>query len=107
MSHSNRIKTVCLGLFIIGVAAILSSSNRVIRTTHASASGPIAGVTGAPSENDCTLCHNTPSGERGTFTITAPSTYLPGKIYQITVTHVNTDDVTPRLKWGFQLTALT
>src|SRR6185437_190906 len=70
-------------------------------------SGPIAGVTGAPSENDCTQCHNTPQGERGTFSITAPSTYIPGHVYQITVTHVNTDDVTPRMKWGFELTALT
>ncbi|HLF82609.1 MAG TPA: choice-of-anchor V domain-containing protein [Blastocatellia bacterium] len=107
MSRSNRAKTVFLGLFAIGVAAILLSGNRVTRTAHASASGPIAGVTGAPSEADCTLCHNTPSGEPGEFTITAPSTYLPGMTYQITVTHVNTDDVTPRTKWGFELTALT
>lgn len=107
MSQRNRIKTVCLGVFIIGVAAILFSSNRVIRTAYASASGPIAGVTGAPSESDCTVCHNAPSGERGQFTITAPSTYVPGQVYQITLTHVNTDDVTPRTKWGFQLTALT
>ena len=98
MSGNNRLKTVSLGLFITGVAAVFLSSNRVFQTARASASGPIAGVTGAPADNDCTLCHNTPSGERGQFTITAPSTYLPGKIYQITVTHVNTDDVTPRLK---------
>lgn len=107
MSGNDCVKTVSLGLFIIGVAAMFLSSNRVVQTVHASASGPIAGVTGAPSESDCTLCHNTPSGERGQFTITAPNTYLPGKIYQITVTHVNTDDATPRLKWGFELTALT
>lgn len=107
MSRNNRAKTVSLGLFMICVAAVLLSGNRVTRTAHASASGPIAGVTGAPSESDCTLCHNTPSGERGEFTITAPSTYLPGQKYQITVTHVNTDDVTPRMKWGFELTALT
>ncbi len=107
MSASNRAKTVCLGLFIIGVAAIFLSGNRVIQTAHASASGPIAGVTGAPAENDCTLCHTAPSGERGQFTITAPSTYIPAQVYQITVTHVNADDVTPRMKWGFELTALT
>lgn len=107
MSRSNRAKTVFLGLFVIGVAAIHLSGNRVILTAHASASGPIAGVTGAPSEGDCTLCHTTLSGELGQFTITAPSTYMPGNTYQITVTHVNTDDVTPRMKWGFELTALT
>jgi BACON domain-containing protein/all-beta uncharacterized protein len=107
MSGNTRAKTVSLGLFIIGLAAILLSGNRVSQTAHASASGPIAGVTGAPLETDCTLCHTTPSGERGQFAITAPSSYVPGNSYQITVTHVNTDDVTPRLKWGFQLTALT
>jgi len=107
MAGNNRAKTVSLGLFVMGVAAMFLSGNRAVQTARASASGPIAGVTGGPSESDCTLCHNTPSGERGQFTITAPSTYIPGKIYQITVTHVNTDDVTPRLKWGFELTALT
>lgn len=107
MSGSKRAKTLSLGLFIVGVAAICLSSDRTTRTAHASASGPIAGVTGAPSENDCTLCHNSPSGERGQFTITAPTTYDPGVAYQITLTHVNTDDATPRMLWGFELTALT
>lgn len=107
MSGNKRIRTVSLGLFIISVAAILLSGNRVTRTAHASSSGPIAGVTGAPFEGDCTICHTDPSGEQGQFTITAPSTYVPGNVYQITVTHVNTDDVTPRLKWGFELTSLT
>jgi len=107
MSRNYRVKALSLGLFIIGVAAVFLSGDRVARTAHASASGPIPGVTGAPSEHDCTLCHNVPSGERGQFTITAPSSYTPGQTYQITVTHVNTDDVTPRIKWGFELTALT
>ena len=107
MSYRDRVKTMCLGLFIIGLTAMLFSGNRVIQTAHASASGPIAGATGAPGEFDCTLCHNHPSGERGQFTITAPSTYVPGQVYQITLTHVNTDEVTPRMKWGFELTALT
>src|SRR6266513_2577525 len=102
MSGNNRAKTVSLGLFVIGVAVMFLSANRAVQTARASASGPIAGVTGAPSESDCTLCHNTPSGERGQFTITAPNAYLPGTTYQITVTDVNTDDVTPRLKWGFE-----
>ena len=107
MSRSNRAKTVALSLFIIGVAAILLSGSRVTKTAHASSSGPIAGVTGAPFEGNCTQCHTAPSGALGQFTITAPSGYVPGQTYQITVTHVNTDDVTPRMKWGFELTALT
>jgi hypothetical protein len=96
-----------LALFAIGVTAILTSGGRVTRTVHASSSGPIAAVTGAPFEGNCTQCHTSPSGELGQFSITAPSTYIPGQTYQITVTHVNTDDVTPRLIWGFELTALT
>jgi len=107
MSQSNRLKTICLGIFLIGAGAILCSRNPVVPRARASASGPISGVTGAPMENDCTLCHNTPSGERGLFTIDAPGSYMPGQTYQITLTHVNTDDVTPRMSWGFELTALT
>jgi hypothetical protein len=112
MSRNKRAKAVSVGFFIIGMAAILFSGNRTIRTAHASASGPIAAVTGAPvpdglPENDCTQCHNVPSGERGQFTITAPFSYAAGQTYQITVTHVNNDDVTPRMEWGFDLTALT
>lgn len=107
MSRSMRAKVLTIGLFIIGVAAIFLSDNRVTRTAHASASGPIAGVTGAPLETDCTLCHTAPSGKRGEFTITAPSFYTPGQTYQITVTHENADDVTPRTNWGFEVTALT
>ena len=101
-----------VGFFIIGMAAILFSGNRTTRTAHASASGPVAARTGAPvpggePELDCTECHRKPSGERGEFTITAPFSYAAGQTYQITVTHVNTDDVTPRNGWGFELTALT
>lgn len=112
MSRNKRAKAVSVGFFMIGMAAILFSDNRTTRTAHASASGPIAAVTGAPvpsgpPENDCTQCHTTPSGERGQFIITAPFSYAAGQTYQITVTHVNTDDVTPRMEWGFELTALT
>lgn len=107
MSRSTRAKVLTLGLFTIGVAAIFLSDNQVIRTAGASASGPIAGVTGAPLETDCTLCHTAPTGKRGEFTINAPSFYTPGQTYQITVTHENADDVTPRTNWGFELTALT
>src|SRR4249920_4049341 len=105
MSRNSRSKTLSLGLFVIVAAAIFLSGDRASRTAYASASGPIPGVTGAPFEGDCTQCHSTPSGERGKFSITAPTTYSPGQTYEITVTHVNTDDVTPRTKWGFELTA--
>ena len=107
MSANKRAKSASLVVFVIGIAAILFSGGKIARPAHASASGPIAGVTGAPLEGTCTMCHSTPSGERGEFTITAPSSYVPGNIYQITVTHVNTDKVTPRSKWGFEMTALT
>ena len=107
MSLDNRAKYVALVFFIISMSAVFLSGEGITRTAHASAGGPIAGVTGAPGENNCTQCHITPSGKRGEFTITAPINYVPGNAYQITVTHVNSDDVTPRMQWGFELTALT
>ena len=42
MSGSNRAKTVSLGLFVIGAAAMLLSGNRAVQTARASASGPTA-----------------------------------------------------------------
>jgi len=107
MSKTKRAKLAGLVCFAIAVIAVLFSGSHQLNGVHASASGPIAGVTGCPDENDCTLCHTTTSGQRGEFFITAPSTYTPGQTYEITVTHINNDEVVPRLKWGFELTALT
>ena len=107
MSKTKRAKLAGLVCFAIAVIALLFSGNHQMHGVHASASGPIAGVTGCPDENDCTLCHTIPSGQRGEFFITAPNTYTPGQTYEITVTHINNDEVTPRLKWGFELTSLT
>lgn len=107
MSKTKRAKVAGLVCFAIAVIALLFPGNQKGHGVQASASGPIAGVTGCPDENDCTLCHTIPSGQRGEFFITAPDTYTPGQTYEITVTHINNDEVTPRLKWGFELTSLT
>lgn len=68
--------------------------------------GPIDGVTGAPGEGTCNqfFCHSSfplNSGD-GSFTITAPASYLPGELLTI-----NVDLQDPgQLRWGFELTVL-
>lgn len=103
MPSHRCVKAVFLFLFVVGVMALLITDNRTIRTVHGFSFGPPAGKTGAPSEGSCVDCHLV-SGDIGQLTITAPSSYLPGHVYQITVTH-STDDPS-RLRWGFELTAL-
>ena len=106
MSRKNRIKVTCLALFLAALVVELLSNNTV-RTVGAFAEGPNPGHSGAPGELTCAVsgCHGgEPNTGPGQFQITAPSSYEPGKTYQITVTHSTTD--TSRRRWGFQLTAL-
>lgn len=103
MPSPRRVQTVFLLLFVVGVMALLITDNRTIRTVHGYSFGPPDGKTGAPDEGSCVDCHLI-HGDIGQLAITAPSSYLPGHTYQITVTHT-TDDPS-RLRWGFELTAL-
>ena len=106
MSRKNKIKVTCLALFVAALVVELLSNNTV-RTVGAFAEGPNPGHSGAPGELTCAVsgCHGgEPNTGPGQFQITAPSSYEPGKTYQITVTHSTTD--TSRRRWGFQLTAL-
>jgi uncharacterized repeat protein (TIGR01451 family) len=88
----------CLGFFL--------STNRTTQSVHAFSAGPPAGYTGAPGEEPeaCAECHVPPDAGTGTISITAPTTYVPGQTYPITVTHSNPDPT--RQRWGFQLTVL-
>src|SRR6185295_17188383 len=107
MSQKNRIKLACLVLFLLAMTIALLTSNPAIRTAHAFAEGPNAGVTGAPGETTCAVsdCHGgQPNTGVGKLLITAPSVYEPSKTYEITVKHMTTDNT--RRRWGFQLTAL-
>jgi len=103
MPSPRRVKVAFIGLFIVGVIALLITNNHTIRTVHGFSFGPPDGRTGAPGEDSCTGCHLGSSGI-GQLTITAPSSYLPGHTYQVTVTHATEDS--SRTRWGFEITAL-
>ena len=99
-----KIKILSLLIFI-GLAFVgLFNNNQFIHTATASSSGPPPGVSGAPGESTCTACHVSQNPGAGQFTVTAPTNYNPGQIYQIEVRHT-TADMT-RQRWGFQITAL-
>ena len=107
MSGLNRLKLLVLILFILTGAALFTN-NAANRGVHAFSAGPPAGYTRAPGEEPeaCAECHlaDGPGTGAGTINIDAPQTYVPGQVYQITVTHTNND--LTRMRWGFQLTAL-
>ncbi|HEX7174515.1 MAG TPA: PQQ-dependent sugar dehydrogenase [Pyrinomonadaceae bacterium] len=107
MSGLNRLKLLVLILFVLTGAALFTN-NAVNRRVHAFSAGPPAGYTRAPGEEpeacaECHLADGLGTGA-GTISIDAPQTYVPGQVYQITVTHTNSD--LTRVRWGFQLTAL-
>ena len=66
--------------------------------------GPVASRTGAPSELNCTVCHNgTVNSGSGTLTITGlPTTYAPNQEIAVTITMKQSN----RAKYGFQATAI-
>jgi uncharacterized protein (DUF2141 family) len=98
-----KVKVLCL-LSFVGLAIVgLTNNNGFVHTVKSFSSGPPAGFSGAPDENNCASCHNG-GANNGQFTITAPTNYTPGQTYQIQVRHTNTD--TTRRRWGFELTAL-
>lgn len=101
-----KIKFFCLLLFIALAltAGLLSKNKRFVHSTEAFAGGPPAGVSGAPGETTCAVCHFNEQVLEGLFTITAPQNYNPGQTYQIVVRHQTADQT--RRRWGFQLTAL-
>jgi hypothetical protein len=68
-------------------------------------SGPLPGLTGAPNEFDCTLCHadNPPNTGPGTFVISGPATVSPGETIFLNVAFTGPAQAAP---WhGFQITA--
>ena len=100
-----KIKTklvIAVFALVFGVL-VFGSNDHVIRTVKSFAQGPVASVTGAPGETNCTSCHSQVSSS-GQFTITGPTGYIPGQTYQIQVRHTTTDST--RKRWGFELTSL-
>jgi len=107
MSAKNRIKATCLILFLAALVIELMVANHSVRTVLAFAEGPNPGHSGAPGDLTCAVagCHGgEPNTGPGQFEIVAPTSYEPGKTYEITVRHTTSD--TSRRRWGFQLTAL-
>ena len=101
--NNDRLKIVCVTIFVTLIATLSITTNR-LASVHANSTGPPAGVTGAPGELTCTSCHTNNGPNTGQFTIEAPASYQPGQTISITVRHTTSD--TSRRIWGFQLTAL-
>ena len=87
---------------IWGVLLLLfvSSSSSVF----AFSAGPPDGITGAPTENNCTQCHtgNELNVSGGSLVLTIPETYTPNEVYTIVVNLSRTG----QSRWGFEMTAL-
>jgi hypothetical protein len=100
-------RLIILPAIFAAVLGFVLSRNATVEPVQAFSSGPPPGYTGAPGEEPeaCAECHLSPGDPgQGHISITAPTTYLPGQTYQITVTHTNPDPT--RMRWGFELTAL-
>jgi uncharacterized repeat protein (TIGR01451 family) len=96
----------CLKLSIISiVVALIATYSLSGRQANAFTGGPPAEHTGAPGEQNCTVCHSSYeiNTGTGTFRITGlPESYTPGQEVSVTVT---LDDPSAVL-YGFELTAL-
>ena len=97
---------------LVAVAAFVAAalaSMFVSRVASASASGPIDGVTGAPTPtgteftcfNSCHKSFALDSGP-GLLEIVGPESYVPGEVYEITVS-LSHDG---QSRWGFEMTAI-
>ena len=92
-SYGRRLAVAALATLAIPAAAL------------ASASGPINGVTGAPGEDTCVMCHTTfplNSGAGSLALAGIGETYTPSQPYEVSVTLADP----AAMRWGFELTAL-
>jgi hypothetical protein len=106
MLRKDKVKVICVMIFVAVIATLLLTSNQIV-SVEAFSSGPPAGYSGAPGELTCATggCHSgEPNTGPGQLVIEAPATYAPGETMQITVRHLTADQ--SRRRWGFQLTAL-
>ena len=98
----NKIKLICVLCFLVFGVAAFFTDNGLIPVVQSYSNQPPPGMTGAPGEQNCSLCHDETGV--GTIAITAPANYNPGQTYQIQVQHATTDMT--RMRWGFEMTAL-
>ena len=101
-----RIRLIVLPAILAAILGFLLANNSSSTRVHAFSAGPPPGYTGAPGEEPeaCAECHVPTDVGSGQLTISAPTTYVPGQTYPITVTHTNLDPT--RQRWGFELTVL-
>ena len=73
-------------------------------SVFANSFGPLDGLTGAPTENNCTQCHfgNELDASGGSLVLTIPETYEPNEVYTIIVNLSRAG----QNRWGFEMTAL-
>jgi len=99
----NRIKLILVLCFVAFGFTALFIDNGFTPVVQSYSTQPPPQMTGAPGEQNCSLCHDAPA-LLGTLIINAPVNYVPGQTYQIQVQHATTDAT--RLRWGFEATAL-
>src|SRR5436190_17922517 len=101
-----RIRLILLPSLLAAVLGFLLASNTSIMPAHAFSAGPPPGYTAAPREEPeaCAECDVPTDAASGHISINAPTTYVPGQTYPVTVTHTNSDQT--RIRWGFELTVL-
>ncbi len=104
-SRITTVKLVVIGLAVLFGAAVFfavpNDSGRVAATSN----GPSPSFTGAPGENNCTVCHGSfdvNSGSGGVVISGIPANYRPGQQIPVTVTVTHPGAVV----FGFQLTAI-
>ena len=93
-----RARWAALGMLVVGASVALAESR-----------GPIPGMTGAPGENLCNLCHDEFTLNSGgtVALVNAPPYYKGGSTYTITVSVASTHTVADvDREWGFELTAV-
>ncbi len=96
MNYLKNTLPLC-GLFLLLFAVSTGSA-------FAFSAGPPDGLTGAPTEGNCTQCHfgNGLNDAGGSLMLTIPETYEPNEVYTIVVNLSRTG----QSRWGFEMTAL-
>ena len=99
---AGRILPVILALGVVSLLLTLDPPRP--RPADAGSNLPSLRKTGGPTSNGtCANCHGT--GDNigdGSFSITAPSSYVPGQVYPITVTLQDPG----QSRWGFEATVI-
>lgn len=112
MSNKDRVKIVCISLFIVLLTLGALTDYQLVTTTSAFSGDLQNGFTGAPGEPTCATsgCHTGALNTgRSMFEIeidglSPEGVYEPGREYTVTVRPTKAD--ADRRRWGFQLTVL-